>query len=143
MRKLNDGTRGRKGREMPEPAKAFGGRALLSQAGEVGPNSLALQVETAAIRERARNPIPGSYTTKLLRNPNKIRGKMGEELVELVTARGKQNVIWEAADLLYFVQLYLVNRGVQIEDVLAEIMRRRTSEKKKERYAPIPKEGGK
>ena len=124
-----------------DPKKEFGNRDIDSIIRQSGPSALAMQIETAAIRERQRNPDPKSYTSKLLRNPNKIRGKMGEELVELVTARGRGNIIWEAADLLYFVQLYLVNRGVAIEDVLKEIMRRRTSGKKDERYAAMPKSG--
>jgi len=124
---------------LKDPAKVFGKRDIDSIIRQSGPSALALQIETAAIRERQTNPDRKSYTSKLLRNPNKIRGKIGEEMVELVTARGKRDIIWEAADLLYFVQLYLVNRGVQIEDVLGEIMRRRVSEKKGERYSPIPK----
>jgi phosphoribosyl-ATP pyrophosphohydrolase len=123
---------------LTDAAKVFGRRDLDSILKQSGPSALALQFETDAIRERQRNPDPSSYTSKLLGNPRKIRKKVIEEAVELITARGR-NIIWEAADLLYFVQLYLVNRGVKIEDVLAEIMRRRVSEKKNERYSPIPK----
>jgi len=122
----------------PDPAKVFGRRDIDSILKQSGPSALAMQFETAAIRERQRNPDPSSYTSKLLGDPRKIRKKIIEEAVELITARG-ENIIWEAADLLYFVQLYLVNRGVEIEDVLGEIMRRRMSEKKNERYSSIPK----
>ncbi len=123
---------------MKSPGEAFGKRDIDAILAQSGPCALALQFETAAIRERKRSPDPKSYTSKLLCNPNKIRGKMGEELIELATARTKREIIWETADLLYFVQLYLVCKGVKIEDVLSEIMRRRTGEKSDGRYSPMP-----
>ncbi len=123
---------------LPDPAEVFGKRDIDAMIRRSGPSALALQLETAMIRERERNPDPGSYTSQLLADPRKIRKKVIEESVELITARGERNLIWEAADLLYFVQLYLVNRGVRIEDVLGEILRRTMTKKKGQRYPAIP-----
>lgn len=95
----------------------------------------------AAIIQRKQNPDRSSYTSKLVRNPKKIRKKIVEEAVELITARGKANVVWEAADLLYFTVVFLVNRGVNVGEALDELARRRAGEKggkDGQRYAPLP-----
>lgn len=100
-----------------------------------------LQELEAAVIQRKENPDRSSYTSKLVRNPKKIRKKLVEEAVELITARGRKNVVWEAADLIYFTVAYLVNRGVEVGDVLGELMRRRGDTKggkDGQRYAPIP-----
>jgi phosphoribosyl-ATP pyrophosphohydrolase len=100
----------------------------------------ALQELEKAIIQRKQNPNRSSYTSKLVRDPKKIRKKLLEEAVELITARGRKNVVWEAADLLYFTTVFLVNRGVGVSEVMGELLRRRTAEKggkDGQRYAPL------
>jgi len=102
--------------------------------------SVLLELETVII-QRKENPDRSSYTSKLVRNPKKIRKKLMEEAVELITTRGKANVVWEAADLLYFTTVFLVNRGVEVGEVLGELARRRAGEKggkDGQRYPSIP-----
>jgi len=90
--------------------------------------SVLLELE-AVIIQRKENPDQSSYTSQIVRNPKKIRKKLLEEAVELITARGRANVVWEAADLLYFTTVFLVNRGVEMGAVLGELARRRAGEK--------------
>jgi phosphoribosyl-ATP pyrophosphohydrolase len=89
------------------------------------------------VRGKKRAPVDeASYTSKIVRNRAKLGKKVVEEAFELATAKKKENVVWEAADLLYFVVTCLVNRGVPLADVLGELARRRDSEKPAQRYAP-------
>ncbi|MFA5896380.1 MAG: bifunctional phosphoribosyl-AMP cyclohydrolase/phosphoribosyl-ATP diphosphatase HisIE [Thermoplasmata archaeon] len=79
-------------------------------------------------RERTRNPPPGSYVAKLLADPEEIRKKIGEEAVELILAskgEGHDNLVHEAADLLFHVLVLLYQNGVPYGDVLDELRRRR------------------
>lgn len=112
------------------PASAFGAfkDADLAVLGEL----------SQVIRERKLSPNPESYTSRIVRNRQKAAKKVMEEAFELVDAKKRKDVVWEAADLLYFVLAYLENRGVPLADVLGELRRRRESEKQDGRYAPIP-----
>lgn len=75
------------------------------------------------IAERFANPKPGSYTATL--NDKRVREKVMEEAEELTDdAESKDDVIWEAADLLYFVSVLLYKEGVNWQDVYNELDRR-------------------
>ncbi len=74
------------------------------------------------IAERFANPRPGSYTATL--NDKRVREKVEEESEELCEAEGKDEVIWEAADLLYFVSVLMYKEGVTWQDVYNELDRR-------------------
>jgi phosphoribosyl-ATP pyrophosphohydrolase/phosphoribosyl-AMP cyclohydrolase len=74
------------------------------------------------ITERFRNPVPGSYTATL--DDELVREKIAEEAEELCTAEGRENIIWEAADLLYFATVLLNRAGVSVQEVLDELDRR-------------------
>ena len=50
--------------------------------------------------------------------------KVEEEAEELCEAEGKEEVIWEAADLLYFVNVLMYKEGVSWKDVYDELDRR-------------------
>ena len=76
----------------------------------------------ATIAERFANPRPGSYTTTL--NDKRVREKVEEEAEEICEAEGKDEVIWEAADLLYFVSVLMYKEGVTWQDVYNELDRR-------------------
>ncbi len=75
------------------------------------------------IKDRFENPKPGSYTATL--DDKKVREKLFEEVNEVIEARGKDEVIWEAADVLYFLTVLLAREGVTIDDVLWELRRRK------------------
>ena len=71
------------------------------------------------IEERFANPRPGSYTATL--NDKRVREKILEEAEELTEAEGKDEVIWEAADLLYFASVLMYKEGVTWQDVYNEL----------------------
>ena len=74
------------------------------------------------IRDRFANPAPGSYTATL--DAKRVREKIAEESAELCEAQGFDEVVWEAADLIYFVSVLLQKENVSWSDVLAELDRR-------------------
>jgi len=74
------------------------------------------------IADRFANPKPGSYTATL--TPERVREKIEEEAEELIEANGRDEVIWETADLLYFINVLMHREGVSWQDVLDELDRR-------------------
>jgi phosphoribosyl-ATP pyrophosphohydrolase/phosphoribosyl-AMP cyclohydrolase len=74
------------------------------------------------IDERLRNPAPGSYTAAL--DDELVREKIREEADELCTAKAHDEVVWEAADLLYFATVLMAREGVSTGEVLDELDRR-------------------
>ena len=74
------------------------------------------------IADRFANPKPGSYTATL--DSKRVREKVEEEAEELCEAETKEDVIWEAADLLYFVNVLLYKEGVTWQDVYNELDKR-------------------
>ena len=77
------------------------------------------------IKNRKQNPNKNSYTSKIVTDKSEVIAKLREECEELIEAEKPTDIKWEAADLLYFMLVYLENRGVAFEDVLAELKRRR------------------
>jgi phosphoribosyl-ATP pyrophosphohydrolase/phosphoribosyl-AMP cyclohydrolase len=75
------------------------------------------------IERRFKEPSPGSYTATLTNT--KLRQKILEEAGEVVVASGKNDVIWEVADLLYFLLVLLQKEGIQFNEILMELRRRR------------------
>ena len=74
------------------------------------------------ITERLQNPAPGSYTASL--DAARVREKILEEAEELTEAQAQNEIVWECADLLYFMTVLMSQEGVTIADVLAELDRR-------------------
>jgi phosphoribosyl-ATP pyrophosphohydrolase/phosphoribosyl-AMP cyclohydrolase len=83
---------------------------------------------TQTIRQRIDARPPGSYTAKLLdEGPRRIAQKVGEEGLELAlasVAQGDEEVIAEAADLLYHVVLLLEAKELSLARVVAELAAR-------------------
>lgn len=76
----------------------------------------------STISERFANPKPGSYTATL--DAKRVREKVEEEAEEICEADGKDEVIWEAADLLYFVSVLMYKEGVSWKDIYNELDKR-------------------
>lgn len=74
------------------------------------------------IADRFANPKPGSYTATL--DAKRVREKVEEEAEELCEADSKNDVIWEAADLIYFVNVLMYKEGVTWQDVYDELDKR-------------------
>ena len=77
-------------------------------------------------RERKNNPKEGSYTNELLGNKSLSKAKVLEEINELIDAVDKDtNKIHEAADVFYHLIMYLEVNNIKIEDVMAELDKRK------------------
>ena len=77
------------------------------------------------IAQRHKEMPEGSYTTHLFqKGEEKIRKKTGEEAVELVLARTREELISESADLIYHLMVLLEVKDISIEEVLGELASR-------------------
>ena len=80
------------------------------------------------VKDRKNNPVEGSYTNKLLNSGYEgIAQKVGEEAVEVIIAAGKQGrqrTIEESADLFYHLFVLLVQQGISLAEVEAELKNR-------------------
>ena len=77
-------------------------------------------------RERKNNPKEGSYTNELLSDKSLSKAKVLEEINELIEAVEKDtNKIHEAADVFYHLIMYLEANNIKIEDVMAELDKRK------------------
>lgn len=78
--------------------------------------------------DHRREEMPeGSYTTALFNKGfNRIAQKVGEEAVETVieATTGGDKLVDEASDLLYHLIVLLASKGLRIEDLAAELLRR-------------------
>jgi phosphoribosyl-AMP cyclohydrolase / phosphoribosyl-ATP pyrophosphohydrolase len=84
-------------------------------------------VQTTIASRRDASPET-SYTARLLRDGvDRIGKKIGEEATEVVIAakNGKPaEIAWEVADLLYHTLVLLEERGVALDEVGRELLRR-------------------
>ena len=77
-------------------------------------------------RERKVRPIEGSYTNKLLSDKLLSKAKVLEEINELIEAVEKDtNKTHEAADVFYHLIVYLEANNIKIEEVMAELSKRK------------------
>ncbi len=77
------------------------------------------------IKERKARRPKESYTGQLFDSGiEKIRKKLGEEAVELILARKREEAIVEAADLLYHLLVFLEAENIDFSQILEELNRR-------------------
>lgn len=80
-----------------------------------------LQELEQVIRDRIANPSDESYTAKLVAmGPKRVAQKVGEEGVELALAcvdGSNEEVLEEAADLVYHLLVLLRTRSLALADV--------------------------
>ena len=78
------------------------------------------------IRDRKKSSNEDSYTKKLLDDKKLSVAKVKEEIGELIEAvENKSNTVHEAADVLYHLAVYLEANNIDIEDVMAELEKRK------------------
>lgn len=82
-----------------------------------------------ALLQGRKEQLPeGSYTTYLFQKGlDKILKKVGEESTEVIIAgkaEDKAETIYEIADLMYHVMVLMVEMGISVEDVMAELASR-------------------
>ena len=70
----------------------------------------------------------GSYTTSLFKKGvNKMAQKLGEEALETVieaTNGTREQLIYEGSDMLYHLIVLLTSKGLRIEDLAIELIKR-------------------
>ena len=78
------------------------------------------------IQKRLETMPENSYTTHLFsKGEDKILKKLGEEAVELILAKeNKEEIIYESADLIYHLIVYLVYKKIPLNNILQELERR-------------------
>ena len=87
-----------------------------------------LKALEAVIQARKADPQEGSYTTYLFgQGLDKILKKVGEECAETIIA-AKDDVpsdtVGEISDLIYHLLVMMAEKGIPLEDVMAELDRR-------------------
>ena len=83
-----------------------------------------IQTVLNRLKGRLQGDDSGSYTLKLARDVELLRAKLLEEAGELAEATQPKDVAWETADLIYFALIRMLERGVELDDVFAELTRR-------------------
>ena len=99
-----------------------------------GAESFSMQALYSLIEGRKTEKKEGSYTTYLFeKGIDKILKKVGEESTEVIIAGkadDRKETIYEIADLAYHVLVLMVQMGISVEDVLAELASRHVIDKK-------------
>ncbi len=80
------------------------------------------------LQGRKTNPKEGSYTTYLFeKGIDKILKKVGEESTEVIIAGKadhKAETVYEISDLMYHVLVLMVEMGISVDDIMAELASR-------------------
>ena len=89
-------------------------------------NNEVLALLEKVIQQRKAEMPENSYTTHLFqKGEEKILKKMGEECIEVILAKDKEeDIIYESADLIYHLMVYLVYKNIPFNKVLEELKSR-------------------
>ncbi|MDP4088844.1 MAG: phosphoribosyl-ATP diphosphatase [Bacillota bacterium] len=81
------------------------------------------------IEERKLTPVEGAYTSYLFeKGLDKILKKVGEEASEVIIAAkngNKDEIVMETCDLLYHLMVLLSEKEIRLEEISAELEKRR------------------
>tara|TARA_B100000963_G_C22253446_1_gene505270 strand:- start:7 stop:342 length:336 start_codon:yes stop_codon:yes gene_type:complete len=80
------------------------------------------------LTERKNISVQKSYTSYLLRNPELLAKKIGEETSELIidfVKKNKEGVIKESSDLLYHILVIWISIGIEPEEIWNELSSRK------------------
>jgi phosphoribosyl-ATP pyrophosphohydrolase/phosphoribosyl-AMP cyclohydrolase len=78
--------------------------------------------------DRKSGQSESSYTVKLMKNRNLLLKKIGEESSEVILAakdKKREEIVYEAADLLFHLMVLLYDEGISMQDVYKELEGRR------------------
>jgi phosphoribosyl-ATP pyrophosphohydrolase len=90
------------------------------------------------LADRLHDATPGSYTARLAADPELLAAKLAEEARELADAGRDDEVVWEAADVLYFTLVRLAARGLSLREVEGELDRRALEVKRRDGSRRFP-----
>ena len=86
------------------------------------------------LRGRKENPKEGSYTTYLFeKGKDKILKKIGEEATEVIIAAkedDRANTVYELGDILYHAMVLMVDMGITLPELKAELASRHVIDRK-------------
>ena len=88
-----------------------------------GSRKFSLEQLLEVLKERIKKPLEKSYTASL--TPELLREKIMEEAEEVCIAETRSNKIWELADILYFLEVFMAQENISIQEVINELQRRR------------------
>jgi len=78
------------------------------------------------IQQRKMLKPKNSYVSKIINNNDRLKGKIREESEELIEAFNENdNLVWEAADLIFHTLLLLANKNIKWQKLEEEFKRRR------------------
>ena len=80
------------------------------------------------LKQRKKTSEKKSYTSHLIKNPELLAKKIGEESSELIidfVKKNKQGVIRESADLIYHILVIWVSLGINPEEIWKELSSRK------------------
>ena len=80
------------------------------------------------LSKRKKTSEKKSYTYHLIRNPELLAKKIGEESSELIidfVKKNKQGVIRESADLIYHILVIWISLGINPEEIWSELSSRK------------------
>ena len=87
-----------------------------------------LETLYSVVLDRKANPQEGSYTCYLFdKGLDKILKKVGEECAETIIAAKNDvpaDTVGEIADLIYHLMVMMAEKGIPLDDVMAELDRR-------------------
>ena len=85
------------------------------------------------VLDRRNNPREGSYTNYLLeKGLDKTLKKVGEEAAEVIIGAknpGKQETVYEIADLLYHITVLMLQKGIEYHEVYSELASRHVKDR--------------
>lgn len=94
----------------------------VSQNAEVKNTALILNKLIDIIHKRRQDLPEGSYTAYLFKEGiDKIKKKLGEEAVELLISKDRGNTVYETADLIYHLLVFLESQSIELNEVLKEL----------------------
>lgn len=80
------------------------------------------------IAQRMNNPQDApqnSYTVTVAHNELLLKEKILEETEEVINYKDRENLIWEIADLTYFILVLMATKNITQNDIINELWRRR------------------
>ena len=100
----------------------------VSEDGKTGAFVRAIAYLQRVIESRRGADPSQSYVARLFESGvDRIGKKVGEEATELVIAaknQTRQEIVWEAADLMFHTMVLLANEGISLDEIGAEFERR-------------------
>jgi len=101
----------------------------VSETGRADESALVLNRLIEIIHRRREEMPEGSYTAYLFKEGiPKIKKKLGEEAVELLISGDRGNTVYETADLLYHLLVFLEAESIGLNEVLKELKSRMDKE---------------